>query len=482
MNSVSGTVQRAIEAKAPAIEALATRLLSDEPALLSSLDFGPMVRQGASADSALIICDQSGTELFDLERVGLYEHRMALLARPGDIVVARQRVLDFERYLAGYLGLRDVTFLEAGSEDAEPVARKLRTDTELAEKLASALDADKTLTIHSYLTTGHVWQLAKALGEARQTPIGVAGPGPRSSRRANDKLWFWSLARELTGKHSVPPTFYAFGPAAAAAQAARFARESESIVVKVPSSAGGRGNLRLESAVVRAMSLSGLSQLIEERLFALGWQGTYPVLVGVWESGITASPSAQIWLPKPEDGPPRILGLFEQRVEGVTGKFSGAQPAVIPDDIAEEMIWEAAVLGALLQRLGYFGPCSLDAVMKETDDGVYELHWVECNGRWSGVSIPLAAAKGLLGQSFPKGLIILQDLLLDAPPASTSELCTLLDGMMFRHDASDEGIVILSPPDRPAGMSLNVMALAQTQSRAASIVKELHRRLSTTGA
>ncbi len=441
-----------------------------------------MVRQGASADSALIICDQSGTELFDLERVGLYEHRMALLVQPGDIVVVRRRVPDFERYLAEYLGLSDVTFLEAGSDDAEPGARKLRTNLELAQKLASVLDADETLAIHSYLTTGHVWQLAKALGEARQAPISVAGPGPRSSRRANDKLWFWSLARELTGKHSVPPTLYAFGPAAAAAQAARFARESESVVVKVPSSAGGRGNLRLESPVVRGMNLSGLSRLIQERLFALGWQGTYPVLVGVWEAGITASPSAQMWLPKPEDGLPQILGLFEQRVEGATGKFSGAQPAAIADDIAEEMISEAAILGALLQRLGYFGPCSLDAVIKESDEDGYELHWVECNGRWSGVSIPLAAAKGLLGQSFAKGLIILQDLLLDARPVSTSVLCTLLDDMLFRHDASEEGIVILSPPDRPAGMSLNVMAIAQTQSRAASIVKELHRRLSSRGA
>ena len=185
-----------------------------------------------------------------------------------------------------------------------------------------------------------------------------------------------------------------------------------------------------------------------------------------------------MWLPKPEDGPPRILGLFEQRVEGVTGKFSGAQLAAIDQNIAREMMTEAAILGALLQRIGYFGPCSLDAVIKEVDGGS-ELHWVECNGRWSGVSIPLAAVRGLFENSMPEGLVILQELLPDAERMSTSGLCTLLGEILFRKGASTEGIVILSPPDRTDGMSVNVMVLAETQSRAASIVEELYRRLSS---
>ncbi|MDU8946481.1 preATP grasp domain-containing protein [Ovoidimarina sediminis] len=469
---------RAVRAKAAEIEALVRRLLNDEPALRSSLDFGPMVRQGVSPHPALIICDQSGTELFNLEGVGLSEHRMALLARPGDTVAVRRRVHEFERYLTEYLGMHDVTFLEAGSKDAEPIARKLRTNPELSEKLASALQPGTPLTIHSYLTTGHIWQLAKALGEDRKSPVNVAGPGPRTSRRVNDKLWFWSLASELTGKHSVPPTLYAFGPAAAAAHAVRFARTCDSVVVKVPSSAGGKGNLRLESSVLRYTSLSDIRLMIEERLFAVGWKGTYPILVGVWESGIIASPSAQMWLPKPEDGPPRILGLFEQRVEGVTGKFSGAQPAAIDQTIAREMMTEAAILGALLQRIGYFGPCSLDAVIQEIDGGS-ELHWVECNGRWSGVSIPLAAARGLFENSIPDGLVILQELLPDAKRMSTSGLCTLLGDIIFQKGASTEGIVILSPPDRTDGMSVNVMVLAETQTRAASMIEELYLRLNS---
>ncbi len=227
------------------------------------------------------------------------------------------------------------------------------------------------------------------------------------------------------------------------------------------------------------MSLSKIKRMIEDRLFAMGWRGTYPILVGVWEVGIVASPSVQMWLPLPEEGPPLILGLFEQRVEGEIGRFSGAQPAELDPETAQKMLAEAAILGALLQRIGYFGPCSLDAVLKVSDEDGYEVHWVECNGRWSGVSIPLAAAKRLLKHPAPKGLIILQDILPDCTPVSTSQLRTILSDMMFEAKASDETIVMLSPPDRAAGVSLNAMVLADTPSRAAELAKDLHRRLET---
>lgn len=476
---VSDKVQRAIQASAPVIEAFCARLLKEEPALRSSLDFGPMVRQGSSPKHSLILCDQSGTELFDPETLGLQEHRMALLAQPGDTVVVRRRVPEFERYLAKYLGLGNVTFLQAGPEYTEPLARKLRTNADLAAKLARAVEAGAPLTVHAYHTNGHVWRLAKALGDMLQIPVSVAGPGSRALKRSNDKLWFWSVARELVGTGSVPPTMHAFGPAGAAAQVARFAQRCESVVVKVPGSAGGRGNLRFESAILRDMSLPAIRYLIETRLRAIGWKGIYPILVGVWECGITTSPSVQMWLPSPDEGPPRILGLFEQRMEGETGRFSGARPAALDEAISEEMVAQAAVLGGLFQRIGYFGPCSLDAVIKELPTGQHELHWIECNGRWSGVSIPLTVATSLLGGSPPEGLVILQEILPNAKSAGTMSLCACLDGLMFKRGASSEGLVILSPPDRAAGLSLNVMAIAHTVPRAAALIERLQGRINS---
>ena len=477
MIEISSTVQQAIEAAGHVIEDLAQRLLRDEPTLESSLEFGPMVLQGAPSEPSLVICDQSGTELFDPQTTGLLEHRMALLAKAGDTVVVRRRVPEFEQYLADYLGIRDVSFVEAGPGNTDPIAQQLRVNTKLASRLRDVLPSGTALKLQSYLTTGHTWHLARALADCRQRPVSVAGPALKISKHSNNKLWFSSVVRALTGKGSTPPTLYAFGPAAAAAKVARFARQFSSVVVKVPSSAGGRGNLRLQSAQLEEMRLSDIRDLIEHRLRAVGWRGTYPILVGVWESGITASPSAQMWLPKDGDGLPQILGLFEQRVEGSKGRFSGAHPAELPDDIAQEFVAEAAVIGALLQRLGYFGACSLDAVIKRTGSGINELHWVECNGRWSGVSIPLAVARNLRGESPQNGLLIVQDISSELAPIGTQALVDLLDGIAFKEGASEEGVVILSPPDRAEGISLSVMALANSQARAADVVEELRRRL-----
>ncbi|PWJ09931.1 hypothetical protein SAMN05421539_1274 [Jannaschia seohaensis] len=436
-----------------------------------------MVRQGAPSVPSLIICDQSGTELFDPGAAGRLEHRMALLAKAGDTVVVRERVPEFEQYLGDYLGIRDVSFVEAEPRDADSVARQLRVNPKLASLLGEALPDGTALTVQSYLTNGYTWHLAKALADCRQTPVSVAGPTSRASKHANDKLWFWSVVRTLTGKDSTPPTLYAFGPAAAAAKVARFARDFSSVVVKAPSSAGGRGNLRFQSAQLEKMRLTEIRDVIEQRLRAVGWRGTYPILIGVWESGITASPSAQMWLPKKDEGLPQILGLFEQRVEGSRGRFSGAQPAILPDDIAQEFLAEAAIIGALLQRIGYFGACSLDAVIRETPNRRSELHWVECNGRWSGVSIPLAAARRFRGDDTQNGLLIVQDIFPELKPIGTRALLDLLDELAFRSRASEEGIVIVSPPNRAADVSLNVMALAKTQPRAAEMVEELRRRL-----
>ena len=40
---------------------------------------------------------------------------------------------------------------------------------------------------------------------------------------------------------------------------------------------------------------------------------------------------------------------------------------------------------------------SLDALLTGQDMSNAELHWIECNGRWGGVSIPMTAARNLPG-------------------------------------------------------------------------------------
>ena len=396
----------------------------------------------------------------------MLDYRMTLLAGSGNIAVVRRRSPAFEHYLATYLGLGGLTVLEARGEDPAPVARQCREDPLLRSALEAHLVDAGGLTIQSYLTNGHDWRLAQALSGAAGTPVHVHGPAPRISKRANDKLWFWRQARRILGAGTVPPTFHAFGPAAAAAQVARIIASGRDAIVKIPSSAGGSGNFRLPAATLAGMDLAEMRALILGRLAASGWQGRYPILVGVWESGVVQSPSAQVFVPLAADGPPRLRGLFEQRVAGAEGKFTGAAPARLPDHARRAMRFGAIDLATVFQALGYFGWCSFDAILR--DDGT--LHWVECNARWSGVSIPFEAARRIGGKA-PRGLAIVQEHM-DQTGIGVEELVARLDDLLFRAGASREGIFLLSPPDAEMPLSFNAAAIAPSQSGAERLLTE----------
>ncbi len=460
----------------PAVDAIADRLARDEPALRTSRDLWPGVQQGTGSGASLFIGDQVGIALFTPEMAGTRDYRMALLAKPGDAVVVRQRSPDFEAYLAEYLGIRQVRFLQAQGADPAPVAKQCRTSPALFAPLLELLRAAGSLTLHGYLVTGHLWQLAQALAAAAGLPVYVAGPSPRMSRRVNDKLWFWDVAREIAGPESVPPTAFAFGPAAAAGQMARLVRVSGQAVVKVPDSAGAAGNIRFSAAQLEGLGTAALCGQLEQRLRAAGWEGGYPVLVGVWESGVEKSPSVQMWLPHASEGPPEILGLFEQRVQGREGKFAGARYASLTRETEETLAADAMRLGAMFQKAGYFGPCSLDAVLRRLPSGAEQIHWIECNGRWSGVSIPLAAATGLMGRQ-PEGIVIVQQNLESEAPLGIPRQCGILGDLLFRRGQSSEGVILLSPP-HPLRASLNAAAVAAGQARAEALMEAAFERIS----
>ncbi|MBT8409679.1 MAG: hypothetical protein KJN93_08650 [Alphaproteobacteria bacterium] len=448
----------------------ARELLRDEPAFRTSRDFGPLVRQGAGAGPSVLIGDQSMLELYTGAIPSMLDYRMGLLAQPGDIVIVRQRARDFEAYLEDDLGLTGVTVLQSPEGGLVPVALQCRTAPRLREELGRRLRDAGTLTLRSYLTTGHEWRLAKSLGEETGCPVHIYGTAPRIGRRANDKLWFWRMARKVLGPRGVPPSFHAFGPAAAAARVARLRDTGQDVVIKVPSSAGGTGNLRLTTAMLSGLGLAQIHALIIGRLRAIGWAGAYPILVGVWERGVTQSPSAQVFIPL--DAPPIVEGLFEQRVAGAEGEFVGAIPAVLPRPIGETMRDEATRLASVLQALGYFGWCSFDGILRDDET----LHWIECNGRWSGVSIPLVATMNMIGH-VPGGIAIAQDHI-ERGTLAFDRLLDRLDDLLFRKRQGGPGLVLTSPQNpAAAALSFNAVAVADDQATAEAILTDARDRL-----
>ena len=188
---------------------IAERLRRDEPAFKTSSDFGPFVRQGTGHGPSVLIGDQSVIELYGGLPGSMLDYRMALLAKPGDVAIVRQRSRAFEAYLQDQFGARRPVVLKAEASNLAPVARQCRTVARLSEALTSRLREAGTLTLCSYMTTGHDWRLAKVLGECIGRPLHIHGAAPRIARRVNDKLWFWRLARKFGGVEGVPRSSHA---------------------------------------------------------------------------------------------------------------------------------------------------------------------------------------------------------------------------------------------------------------------------------
>lgn len=462
------------------VQAIASRLIRDEPALDAGTHFAPLVRRGLSNAPALIFGDQQEISLFSGNAPSQLEYRMAVLAQPGDIFAVHQRDKAFEDYLSKYLNLTDITFIDPQTvrgENLAPMSIECRTNTQMHPAIDRVTRNAGKLQLLAFNTTGNVWRLAQDISERCEVEVSVAGPSPRVARRANNKIWFTNRVRELLGSDALPPTHGVFGPAAAAGHIARLAKSNQRVVLKIPDSAGSVGNIAFDHDDLSGKNISDIRNDLLEVLQSLGWREHYPVLVGVWDCDVVSSPSVQIWMPLASEGLPIIEGVFEQSVQGEAGTFIGARRAALTPQLHDQLVSEAMLFACLFQKLGYYGRCSFDAIISHTPGARRSLHWIECNARWGGVSIPLTLANNLQPSHPHCGFVVVQQALGNSTFFSTEQVIKLLDGLLYDRHKSSSGLILLSPPRQDMEMRINFLAIADDQKTAENMADTAIKRL-----
>jgi hypothetical protein len=96
--------------------------------------------------------------------------------------------------------------------------------------------------------------------------------------------------------------------------------------IKTPSNAGSMGNLRIEAAGMKSLSVGGVRRKLMTLLGGIGWCGEFPLAVSAWQTPVFCGPSAQLWIPLPCQGPLVPEGFYTQEVLWQGGKFVGAVP------------------------------------------------------------------------------------------------------------------------------------------------------------
>jgi hypothetical protein len=485
------------------IAALAAALRRSDPALARAPLAGPAeadagrgrVRQGAGDGPALIFEDHGEIPLFTTAVPSPLEYRSLLLAGDGDLfALGGQRMPDFEAYARDDLRLGEVDVLprpagtargtrgvppttapggrgvsprqgrreppESGAARGSALPEALRHDPASMARLVRRAREHGALTVIPYLSTAAAWRLAAAVADEAGVDVDVLAPPPALAARVNDKSWFSRRAAEVLGPGAIPETGWAADPLELTDALQILAKRHRRLVVKMPDSAGGVGNVVLDSADVEGLDHHALLAHVWQQTGRAGRGWAFPLLVGAWDDPVVDSPSIQLWVPQRGDGLPVVEGVFSQVLKGARGTFVGAAPTWLPVTWQRRLADEAVRLALLFQELGYFGRCSFDAVLTGDDLDSAQAHWVDANGRWGGVSIALTAANRLVGDWQRRPFVIVQRSRLRMPARPLPAILEEIGPAAFRPTDGRTGAVVLAPCRLVEGTGMNLMVLA----------------------
>ncbi len=465
-----------IDAKLRAhLQRLARQIRRQEPNLANTLPFGGQVRPGLGSCPSLVLEDHSWIELFEVLGDVSYAYRACILAGDDDLVVVGiGRCPAFEDYCRSTLGLGNFEIVSPRRTDPkESLSLRCARDPEFVGRAAAKARQFGGLNVLPYMGTGGVWHLADRIAETSGVPVSVAAPPPNLTRRVNNKLWFAGHMKQALGRAAVPEAFAAYGLAALIQEATILARKNATIAVKLPASASSAGNIVLNAQDFVGMPAKELRSQIERRLQASGWRGAFPLMVTAWESPVLSSPSVQLWIPLPQEGEVVVEGIFDQVLSGPSAEFVGATPSTLGEALCQRLADEAAALGYLFQELGYFGRCSLDSIIVGESEDVAQLHWIECNGRWGGTSIPMTLANRLIGDWARAYLVIAERSDFPGPGWAFQDFCDGIGKLLFRRHGPPRGVVVLSPSRVEAGTGYELLVLASDPGEAEAQIYEV---------
>lgn len=456
-----------------ALKRLAGRLLTDEPALDRTWPFGATVAAGLGPWPALVFEDHSGLGLFRPEDDRAYAYRALLLAEDGDfLAIGPPRNTAFEAYAREVLGLGRVeVVMPAQPSGTRSLAERCAADSTLIDRLAAVARQHGGLNLLPYMGIGGAWVLAGTIAARSGCAVGVATPPPRLTRRVNDKLWFAERVAEVIGRQALPPSHAAFGLTALTRRMRVLAERHAQVAVKVPDSAAAAGNLVFDAAELRVASSMQVRGRLAGLLRRAGWRGGFPLLATGWEQPIAGSPSVQLWIPGRDEATPVAEGVFDQRLADAAGRFAGAVPSALPEAWQRRMAEEAVRLGTLFQELGYFGRCSFDAILVGDGPSDWRLHWIECNGRWGGVSIPLTLANRLSGDRPRRPFMVVDRSGLAGAVQDISAYLDALDDLLLVPSRRHTGIIFLTPGRIESGTGFDLMAVGESTVAAEGLAK-----------
>jgi hypothetical protein len=456
-------------------EQLAVDLRREHPELDGTEQWGNFFCDSVTDGPTLHLEDATGIHFLESWRnFSFQQERARLRAGDGDFVASCIAPTEgFLEYFRDRLQLGTPTWLfPSPPRSSVQVSATAWENETIRAKLVRAAKKGRLQYVQPYISSRPVWELANLLSEASGERLRVVGPHPELTGWVNNKITLTGLVQRLLGSESVPRTEHAGSLAKAAQLVHDLAGDCEAITVKIPDSAGGGGNLVLKARDVRHSSLVQIHDQIRNGLSESDWKGETELLVGCWETEVCRAPSAQLWIPPNEVGPPIVEGICEQEFDDARGTFAGVRPADLPRDLTREIVNCSWVLGRLFQCLNYVGRCSFDLLLIGADPARSRFEFLECNGRWGAASLSMTLMNRLFGdwKSRPHAMRDLHLAGLEKIPFT--ELLQSLGDDLYDARTGCGKFILINPARIVSSSALSVLAIAPSWKEARQLVAD----------
>ncbi len=462
------------------IDGIASKYLRNTPTLDSTDIFGAGVTQGLLPGPCIFLGEVSSLESQASDRIADMEYLMTLIAREGDVMLlSGTRNTEFEKYRKDELQLGEIKVIDTSGDALSQLTSK--TPVPSLQKLIDYLKnkfTTENINIVPFCGSPSVWALASYIASQTGLRVSVAAPAPKLCSLANDRLWFRDLARSLFGPEDIPMTKPAYGPDSLVQLIRAFAKRFSNVVVRIPDGIDIYCNVKMDSKKVMSCTDAELTSLVTGVLKDHDWDNKYPLMVEVWDTEMLSSPTVQVWVPVKGSGSPIVEGIYDRSLLSVSDRLVIAKPAAIPATNKETIVNEAIQLAYALQQLGYYGKLELEGVISGADFVNSHLHWTGCNGRWSGLTLPVALSNRLFDTE--KSIVSIAQLTLkDTKKSCFSTVHSALYDLLFTK--SNRQARVLLPMPGGSSQTTQFMTIGSNTAQAEDLTREVAARLSRLG-
>jgi hypothetical protein len=228
--------------------------------------------------------------------------------------------------------------------------------------------------------------------------------------------------------------------------------------------ASGTGNIIFQSHKIRKLTNKNMCKCIATRLWQHNWNG-HPIAITPWYDDVLVSPSTHVWIPPKGCGLPIFRGIFQQLLDDSRSVFMGSRPIHLSEELNLELTEKSLLLGCFLQELGYVGQCSFDTIIHGINFRTAKIRFVECNGRWGGVSRLIPLFKRLFG-TVPKCFVASDYVDPRLKGHNFQSLVDIFSARLFNKNTEQGHYILYNVGGLEKHGKFDIIAIADTQAEA----------------